>query len=138
LGKPTTTLLVVYFICLIIFFICIERGFFQLKVLATLLFLPFLCQLFLVKYHPAGEVTFLDVGQGDSIFIRLPFNQGNYLIDTGGSISFQTEEWKKRSREFEPGRSIVLPFLKSKGIRKLDKLILTHGDYDHIGGAFTI
>lgn len=91
-----------------------------------------------MKYSPIGEVTFIDVGQGDCIFIRLPFNQGNYLIDTGGVLHFAQEEWKKREKPFDPGESIVVPFLKSKGITKLDKLILTHGDIDHVGSSGVI
>ncbi|WP_078428866.1 DNA internalization-related competence protein ComEC/Rec2 [Alkalihalobacterium alkalinitrilicum] len=83
-----------------------------------------------------GEVTVLDVGQGDSIFIELPKRDAVYLIDTGGWVSFGgEEEWRKRSQEFEVGKDILLPFLKAKGVRTIDKLILTHGHYDHIGGA---
>ena len=77
----------------------------------------------------------IDVGQGESILIKMPFNQGTYLIDTGGVLWYEEEEWEQRKEPFDPGADIVVPFLKSKGITKLDKLILTHGDIDHIGGA---
>lgn len=87
------------------------------------------------KIHIEGEVTVLDVGQGDSILIRLPLNKGTYLIDTGGVLTFPSEDWEKRSNPFEVGKDIVVPFLKSEGITTLDKLILTHGDMDHVGGA---
>lgn len=87
---------------------------------------------------PFGEVTMIDVGQGDSILIRLPFSRGNYLIDTGGTMSFNEETWRKRAKPYEVGRDVVVPFLKGKGIVKIDKLILTHGDMDHIGGSFSI
>lgn len=87
------------------------------------------------KVTPHGEVVMIDVGQGDSILIKLPFNKGTYLIDTGGALQFPSEEWEKRKNPFEVGEDVLLPFLKSKGIMKLDKLILTHGDMDHIGGA---
>ena len=40
-----------------------------------------------------------------------------------------------KKRPFEVGRDTVVPFLKSKGITTLDKLIITHGDSDHAGGA---
>lgn len=86
-------------------------------------------------YDPTGEVTFIDVGQGDSILIRLPFHRGTYLIDTGGEVSFPQEEWAVRKKPFTVGKDIILPYLKSKGITKIDKLILTHSDSDHIGAA---
>ncbi len=88
--------------------------------------------------NPLGEVTVIDVGQGDSILIHLPFSQGNYLIDTGGNLSFYEQDWQKRKKEFEVGKNIVIPYLKGKGITTIDKLFLTHGDMDHIGGALSI
>ncbi|MGM9925492.1 MAG: DNA internalization-related competence protein ComEC/Rec2 [Bacillus sp. (in: firmicutes)] len=90
------------------------------------------------KLSPVGEVVFIDVGQGDSVLIKRPFGKGVYLIDTGGILSFGQEEWQQRRRTFEPGEDIVVPFLKSKGIHRIDKLILTHDDQDHIGGAAAV
>ncbi|WP_110926931.1 DNA internalization-related competence protein ComEC/Rec2 [Bacillus massiliglaciei] len=99
-----------------------------------------LCLLLLFQYgspllSSKGEVHFIDVGQGDAILIRLPHNQGNYLIDTGGQPIFDREEWEERTSSFSTGDDTIIPLLKSKGIRHLDRLILTHADQDHIGGA---
>lgn len=91
-----------------------------------------------VSWSPFGEVTFIDVGQGDSILVKRPFGRGVYLIDTGGVLTFEQDAWKERRKAFEPGEDIVVPFLKSKGIRKIDKLILTHDDQDHIGGSLAV
>lgn len=82
--------------------------------------------------------TVLDVGQGDSIFIKLPNNQGNILIDTGGEASTINEEWKKTKKEFSIAKNNIIPYLKSLGISSLDYLIITHGDYDHMGEAKNI
>ncbi|PLT34636.1 DNA internalization-related competence protein ComEC/Rec2 [Bacillus sp. V5-8f] len=98
---------------------------------ALLLFL----QLNIEKLDSTGEVSFIDVGQGDSIFIRLPFDKGNYLIDTGGRVKFEQEAWERRRGSFNTGTDIILPLLKSKSISRLDKLILTHPDADHIGSV---
>ncbi|OES44311.1 DNA internalization-related competence protein ComEC/Rec2 [Domibacillus iocasae] len=87
------------------------------------------------RYSSEGEVTFLDVGQGDSIFIKLPYNQGTYLIDTGGQMPFEKEKWTERQGGFSVGKDTIVPFLKRKGITKLDKLIITHADFDHAGAA---
>ncbi|MBS4194748.1 DNA internalization-related competence protein ComEC/Rec2 [Lederbergia citri] len=88
-----------------------------------------------IQYSPKGEVIFIDIGQGDSTLIKLPYNRGTYLIDTGGQLSFPEPEWQERKKPFQVGRQILIPVLKSKGIRKIDKLILTHSDTDHIGAA---
>ncbi|MGV3464012.1 MAG: ComEC/Rec2 family competence protein, partial [Heyndrickxia sp.] len=69
------------------------------------------------------------------ILIRLPYNRGTYLIDTGGSVVFDVPEWSKRKHPFSVGKDILVPYLKGKGISKIDKLILTHSDSDHIGAA---
>lgn len=82
-----------------------------------------------------GEITMIDVGQGESIFIELPRREAVYLIDTGGLVDFRLNDWATRKKNFDVGNDVLLPFLKAKGIRKIDKLILTHGHFDHIGGA---
>ncbi|MGY4690374.1 DNA internalization-related competence protein ComEC/Rec2 [Salibacterium sp. K-3] len=88
--------------------------------------------------YPRGYITMLDVGQGDSIVIELPRRQEVYLIDAGGALDFPREEWEIREDPYDPGADIVVPFLKARGITALDKLIVTHGDIDHYGGAYAV
>ena len=83
-------------------------------------------------------VYYLDVGQGDSALIRLPNNSGNIVIDTGGKISYEMEKWREKRSKYSIVKSSTIPFLKSFGIKKLDYLILSHGDYDHIGEAINL
>jgi competence protein ComEC len=66
------------------------------------------------------SVHFLDVGQGDSIFLQ--FNNKNVLIDAGDQDSGQTVE----------------SYLRSHGVTSLDLLVATHPHEDHIGGLITI
>ena len=66
------------------------------------------------------QMTMLDVGQGDCIFIRTSDRRA-YLID-GGSSDVKNA-----------GKYRIEPYLKSQGIRKLDGVFVTHGDEDHIG-----
>lgn len=83
----------------------------------------------LFNFYPV--VTFLDVGQGDCILIEFPFNKGNILIDTGGKVYF--DEWREKS--YSISSSIIIPYLKKRGIKKIDFLIISHGDFDHMGEA---
>ncbi len=70
------------------------------------------------------SITMLDVGQGDSI---VGVNKdGVFLIDGGGNNSFST------------GENIILPYLKSKGIKTIDFVFVSHNDSDHIKGIIEI
>ena len=71
------------------------------------------------------EVTFLDVGQGDCIFIKSPAGK-NYLID-GGSTSVSSV-----------GKYRILPFLKYKGADEIEAVIITHPDEDHVSGVLEL
>lgn len=140
LGKPTPTFVIALLLVMFACFYMWEKG--GVKRIA----IPFLIAVFLLGWqmmYPSfskyAKVTVLDVGQGDSFLIELPFRRGVYLIDTGGQVQFaEKEEWQERRRSFDLGKEVVLKTLKGKGIRKIDKLILTHGDYDHIGAASSI
>jgi len=68
------------------------------------------------------RVTFLDVAQGDSAVVELP--DGQVVLIDGGS-AFE---------RFDMGRSVVAPFLWSRGIRTIDHVIATHPQLDHVGG----
>lgn len=63
------------------------------------------------------SIAFLDVGQGDGTLCRLP--GADILIDAGPP---------------EAGRNVILPYLRSQGVNRLDLVLLTHPDLDHYGG----
>ena len=69
-----------------------------------------------------GSVTFIDVGQGDAILIKAPFNSQSILIDTGPKVSYYQ---LKRS-------------LNRLGVYQIDHLIITHSDADHIGNLLNL
>ncbi len=136
LGRPHPIVTAGYFVIIWVVFFLVEKG---RWVKTTVVLVSFISlHLLWNAYRPYGEITFIDVGQGDAILIELPFNQGTYLIDTGGNLTFPQEEWEERKKAFSTGKDIVVPYLKSKGIQSVDKLILTHGDLDHVGGAVDV
>lgn len=73
-------------------------------------------------------INFIDVGQGDSTLITTQFNKKT-LIDGGGSEFGST---------FDVGEKTLLPYLLKKKIHKLDYVIISHFDSDHVGGILTI
>ncbi|MCZ8518677.1 MULTISPECIES: DNA internalization-related competence protein ComEC/Rec2 [Paenibacillus] len=83
-----------------------------------------------------GRVEFLDVGQGDSILIRLLPAGRTVLVDGGGTVAFGRpgEDWRTRQDPYEVGRKLLVPLLKKRGVRQIDELIVTHQDADHYGG----
>lgn len=82
-----------------------------------------------------GEVTFIDIGQGDSILIQTPFKREVTLIDTGGRLAFGTQQkWQQRIKKSKSNAELfLLPYLKQRGISRINQIILTHADADHSG-----
>ncbi|MED2972489.1 DNA internalization-related competence protein ComEC/Rec2 [Fictibacillus sp. B-59209] len=139
-GQPPAYLIPIYYFGIFNLFVQWERYGCHKRLLYPASFLV-LAGVFHWNVHsldPSSTITYLNVGQGDSTLIELPFRQGVYLIDTGGTLNFEKEEWRKRKVDYNFTKEVVLPGLKARGIRKIDKLILTHGDMDHIGGAETV
>lgn len=125
MGQPELWQMMLYYIILVIGIIVIRksRKRKQLKVMFGILCASLSFVVFLMAYRPAGNlsITMLDVGQGDSIFLRGP--KGNtYLIDGGSSDVDQLGKYRME------------PFLKSQGVGTLDYVFVTHGDTDHYSG----
>ena len=88
-------------------------------------FLPIILVLFIYLVRPYVisnnfSVTFLDVGQGESSIVQLP-NKEIMLIDGGG-------------QKPDIGRMVIAPFLRSRGIKDIDYMVLSHAHPDHYGG----
>src|SRR5699024_6661768 len=83
------------------------------------------------------SVSFVDVGQGDSIVIQMPFKKDVYVVDTGGKLNFLKEDWQEREIRANAEFTLI-PFLKGEGVRKIKGLVLTHGDVDHMGDTLAL
>jgi competence protein ComEC len=73
------------------------------------------------------RVVFLDVGQGDSTMVRTP--DGRVMLVDAGGVAGST---------FDVGERVIAPALRATGVRRIDTLVITHGDPDHLGGAPSI
>jgi len=78
-----------------------------------------------LRVHTPG-IDFLDVGHGDAIFIRTP-GGGTMLVDGGDRSDFN-----------DLGQRVVLPFLLSQGVTRLDYVLVSHAHRDHVGGLFAV
>ena len=121
LGRPGVLQTGLFIIILILFLYLSGRAGTIKRRLAVCLLIP--AMLYVIGFHARTglEVHFLDVGQGDCI-VSEGADGANIAVD-GGSTSV-----------FDVGIYRILPFLKSEGIRRLDYMVLTHMDEDHIGG----
>jgi competence protein ComEC len=75
------------------------------------------------RHDPSARITFLDVGQGDAAVVEAP-GGAVAVIDGGGAFD----------DSFDPGERIVEPFLRARGITRVDLVALSHPHPDHLNG----
>jgi len=76
------------------------------------------------------EMTAIDVGQGDSLFLAMP--DGKTLLVDAGGLPFWTHS------QMDIGEDVVSPYLWSRGIARIDAVALTHAHADHMGGLAAV
>ena len=134
--------LIVYFPKVSIYFIIVYSILFILfiktKKKKHIIFLIIITIFIKIKPYLNSDILvyYIDVGQGDSILLSSPNRKENILIDTGGKISYEKEKWKERKNKNISDN--IITFLRKLGINKLNYLIVTHGDYDHMGEAINL
>ena len=126
ISKISTLFILIYYIIISITLYFLSKNIY--KYIVSLMFI-FVIHYNITIFNKVLEITYIDVGQGDSIFIKFPNDKSNILIDTGGKVTYGNLK-----NNYSVGKNIV-DYLKSMGIRKLDYLIITHGDFDHMGDS---
>lgn len=132
LGKPSELVLLLLLVSLFLLYDFHRRKkwLLGLSLVLALLF-------FITKYPLENEVTVVDIGQGDSIFLR-DMRGRTVLIDVGGRVDFAAkEEWQERSSQANAERTLI-PYLHSRGVDRIDSLVLTHTDTDHVGDVLEV
>ena len=117
-SKINLFYILIYYLLLILMI----KKYYRLKILFIVLILLLY---FKPYFDNKNTVYFLDVDQGDSTLIVT--NNKSILIDTGGNINGTNKM-----------NSEIIPFFKSIGLKKIDYLILTHGDFDHMGWSIDL
>ncbi|HEL1762423.1 TPA: DNA internalization-related competence protein ComEC/Rec2 [Streptococcus suis] len=132
LGKPSGLVLLFLLVSLFLLydFHRKKKWLLGLSLLLALLF-------FITKHPLENEVTVVDIGQGDSIFLR-DMRGRTVLIDVGGRVDFAGKDaWQERSRQANAERTLI-PYLHSRGVDRIDSLVLTHTDTDHVGDVLEV
>ncbi len=131
-AQPSIMVIILYY--LTVFFI-IEMFYKKIlsqkiKKKAALIIIPVILLIIIIQvFYPADnlKVNFINVGEGDCILIEAP-NKINILIDGGGTPQ----------GDFDVGSKIVIPYLRRKGINKINLLVLTHPHLDHLEGLLPV
>ena len=117
LSKPNLILVIIYYILIILSIY--NRKYLVLFILTIIIHKNY------TYFDNNLNVLYLDVNQGDSTLIT--YKNNTILIDTGGSYFYDNMSLSR-----------TIPYLKSIGRNKINYLILTHGDYDHMGESINL
>ncbi len=120
--------IIIYYFVLYLFLNTYKKRY----LIFIILFISFHKYLYLVDLN--DYVYYFDVGQGDSSLIV--YNHKLYMIDTGGKETYFKESWMERNKYYYTDS--IIKFIKSLGYEKIEYLILSHGDFDHMGEAVNV
>ena len=136
LSKPDWIFILIYYLLLLIIFlkntntyVSVFRKLFNIingRILVIFLVLSLIITQLDIKFDNKLELYMLDVGQGDSSIIVSPNNKV-IVVDTG-------EGGKNASYDY--GKNVIAPFLLAHKKHKIDYLIISHCDLDHVGGSY--
>lgn len=87
----------------------------------TIITVCLICYLVVQKLPQDLKISFIDVGQGDCTLITTPTHK-NILIDGGGNTD----------NSYNVGESVLLPYLLNHYIKKIDVIVISHFDTDHV------
>src|SRR5699024_218379 len=131
IGDFPIIMVVLYFL---VFYFCmchLQKGKLATSFKYGMLLTGVLMSLILRPYvSPVGTVTMLDIGQGDTFVIELPYRRGVFLMDAGSGFSFT--DFKTNNKVF---KHVIKPYLYSRGITKIDAIFISHEDIDHMGSV---
>lgn len=132
-GQPNAWLLILLLISLALVY-DLRKNIKRLTVLSLLVTGLF----FLTKHPLENEITMMDVGQGESLFLR-DVTGKTILIDVGGKAESDNkiEKWQEKTTTSNSQRNLI-PYLKSRGVAKIDQLILTNTDKEHVGDLLEV
>ena len=119
-GSMKGWMIAIYYVIIIAIIIALENKNIKkiaIRIASLLIFLILLY--FRVSFIPYQQITFLNVYQGDCTIIVDKYGGGVMLVDTGGLLNYDLAEKK------------IVPYLHYQGIRKIDKVVITHDDMDH-------
>jgi len=125
IGQVPLALIILYY-CFVLFigFVYFKRPLIK-KVICTAMLLTMIVFLGAAKwqmtYRDNLVITCLDVGHGQAIFVQLP-GKANVLFDAGSLY------------KSDIGGRVIAPFLDRTGINKIDAIIISHNDIDHVNG----
>lgn len=121
--KMSISGVIIYYLLITFVLVMYKRG---RKLYFVFIFI-FMIVHYFMPFDRGDYYIMFDVGQGDSSMISV--NNEISLIDTGGIISYDGVI------NNSVVKNKIIPYLKSRGIRKIDNLIISHGDYDHMGDS---
>lgn len=125
---PDIFLVIMYYLIIMIFLNYHKlKKYIKKKIILIFLLAIVLIQSYILIVPSDLKIYFIDVGQGDSTLIVTP-NKKTILIDGGGS----------ESKNFDVGNDVLIPYLLDRKIYKLDYILISHFDTDHVGGILTV
>ncbi|HHU20093.1 MAG TPA: DNA internalization-related competence protein ComEC/Rec2 [Bacilli bacterium] len=128
-GKLSPLIITLYYLCLFYLLVQFEKRQFNKVISSFILLIMIIVTNQITPYlSPYGKVTVLDLGQANSLIIELPHRKAVVIYDVGATLA--NDYTTPTDRAYQ---QIIKPFLYQAGINKIDAVILSHEDHDHLG-----